>query len=140
MLGSRQGLADPARERHICPAHRGGRRAVCLRVGGRSSPARSAQPAEIKNETAQEAAASERCGGLHGHDQRAQLVLHLLFNALADSGPAASRAQFKELFRKFANGRMRDFIAAAQPEELRTFEETALAEIANSLSDREWTN
>jgi hypothetical protein len=68
------------------------------------------------------------------------LILHLLFNALADSGPAASRAQFKELFRKFANGRMRDFIAAAQPEELRTFEETALAEIANILSDREWTN
>jgi hypothetical protein len=68
------------------------------------------------------------------------LILHLLFNMLAESGPAAGRAQFKLQFRKFAHDRMRDFIASAQPEEPQMFEETALAEIANILSDREWTN
>jgi hypothetical protein len=68
------------------------------------------------------------------------LILHLLFNMLADSGPAAGRARFKLQFRKFAHDQMRDFIAAAEPEERQTFEETAFAEIDNILSDRESVN
>jgi hypothetical protein len=72
--------------------------------------------------------------------QAHSVILHLLFNVLADSGPAAGRTAFKEGFRKFAAARMRDFIAVADIEELPTFEEAAFGEIASILSDREQTH
>jgi hypothetical protein len=72
--------------------------------------------------------------------QAHSLILHLFFNALADSGPAAGRMACKEGFRKFADARMRDFIAVADIEELPIFEEAAFGEIANILSDREHTH
>jgi hypothetical protein len=70
-----------------------------------------------------------------GNARAHSLILHLLFNAMADSRPGLSGTAFKESIRAAAKKIMEASVSVSDIEDIETLKETALAEIANILGD-----